>query len=273
MKALWRSNVGVFLFLSLSCSCASQVTQRPAALTLPQAIDQLRASTVQIRVTALGISPEIAKKFNWNRASRPIGSGFIVNSEGYVITANHVINGGQQMLSQIGKAEFKGMEVGVPFQESENSSGNFQGFSYQIIGQDIQNDLAILKLQPNPFEMKKTGITGVPLNIAPVVLDTKAPKDGTAIAISGYPFGQPILFTNSGAIAAAQAKMPVDGKDYDYLHVADLVAHPGNSGGPAYEIESGRVIGVCFARGSGFALLIPAHHVVELLRKYSVRWQ
>jgi S1-C subfamily serine protease len=84
------------------------------------------------------------------------------------------------------------------------------------------------------------------------------------------------LVTNSGWVASAWhsnfVTTPAGRKKLD-IYIADAAVNPGNSGGPAYLIHGVRVIGVAVAKqGEGFAYIVPARYVVDLLRKNGVTW-
>ena len=94
----------------------------------------------------------------------------------------------------------------------------------------------------------------VPLPYGKATLNPDRPRDGALVGISGYPFGEPVLVTNSGSMATSwstditEMSLPVTPfrfPDIADVYLADVEANPGNSGGPVYLTENATVIGMC----------------------------
>jgi S1-C subfamily serine protease len=262
-----------------------------SAEVLDQASKRVRPAIVQIVFQDLSPS-----------AKRPgrtiIGSWFIVNTEGYVVTARHVINFVRLELSESGtQANDKWMSAGLAISAFKDPRGNigdenFEGFDFDVVDEDISNDLALLKLRYNPFNrMLSSGIatdhTKPQLIVGTVTFDIRRVNQGTAIALAGYPFQEPTLVTNLGSITNSSTSAiltnagsvinpstnaPSEGQLLKDIYIADAIANPGNSGGPAYAVDSGLVIGVCLGRGERISGIMPARYVIELLKKHAVRW-
>jgi S1-C subfamily serine protease len=181
------------------------------------------------------------------------------------------------------------------FKDSRGNVGNenFAGFDFDVVGEDVNNDLALLKLRYNPFNRKVssdivTDHTKPQLLVGTVTFDTRTAAQGTAIAIAGYPFQEPTLVTNLGSItnsltsailtnagsviSPSTSASSSEGQLLKDIYIADAIANPGNSGGPAYAVENGLVIGVCLGRGQRISGIMPARYVIELLKKHAVRW-
>jgi S1-C subfamily serine protease len=121
----------------------------------------------------------------------------------------------------------------------------------------------------------------------------REPRDGEAIAVSGYPLEHPALITTSGIVASAFSidvaeredpacpRMTIP--DVADAYVADVAANPGNSGGPVYLEESGEVISVCvsfriataeaegvdpFSYNSGLTTVVPFRYAAEVLARH-----
>jgi S1-C subfamily serine protease len=132
-------------------------------------------------------------------------------------------------------------------------------------------------------------------------LRAERPRDGTSIAVSGYPLGESVLVTNHGTVASAwgleldkrpdPATPSVTSRD---VYLGDLQSNPGNSGGPVYATEDGAVIGVLVAgrltavdaggapavidgvalqADAGLSLIVPARYVCEMLDRHGVAYQ
>jgi hypothetical protein len=77
---------------------------------------------------------------------------------------------------------------------------------FNVVATDDRNDIALLKLKTNPFtlgEEARRSSSGRPLSLGVAKLRTARPRDGTAIAISGFPLMESVLVTTAGGIASA----------------------------------------------------------------------
>jgi serine protease Do len=168
-----------------------------------------------------------------------LGSGFIIDKEGYIITNEHVIRGADKITVTLPDA---------------------REFEARLTGSDIYSDLAVIKIEPKgelPFA--KLG-------------DSDNVQIGHwAIAI-GNPFAfavkNPEPTVTVGVISALHRSLPVTDKrtrEYSDLIQTDAAINPGNSGGPLVNIY-GEVIGINVAiftlsggsEGIGFAIPINA---------------
>jgi S1-C subfamily serine protease len=115
----------------------------------------------------------------------------------------------------------------------------------------------------------------------PIVLESGRPIDGTEIAISGYPLGEPTFVTTRGTIASAWTTGPSSDRFVEW-YLGDITANPGNSGGPVYRVTDARVVGVCKAgkltpisggegsQTAGLTIIVPAIHVAELMDRHGL---
>ena len=170
------------------------------------------------------------------RPRQAAGSGFVVSSDGYIVTNNHVVDGATK--------------VKVSFDDQEEIDA-------KIVGTDSRTDLALLKIEP-----KK------PLTV--LKFAAKTPRVGEWVLAVGNPFG--LGGTVTAGIVSALARNI--GGPYDYMQIDAAVNH-GNSGGPTFNLE-GDVVGVNTAIYSptggnvGIAFAVPAEtvkRVVEQLEK------
>lgn len=242
-------------------------------MNLSQSVDRLRNAIVQIGVTTTHSMDEIKHDPSLKHYEhKTLGTGFFVNSDGYVITANHVV-------ADIKTDKHTRITVGVAAPHVESAgvkiAENFKIIEAELVDADTLHDLAILKLKTNPFQavfaplinMKEAELS-VPTCIVPE-LAPRRPKDGQNIAVSGYPFKGNILITNSGYIASSwgveskevQVKGAPQGLttiDLSDVYLADVTVNPGNSGGPVYTVNEGKIIGVCVSQVLSMALTIDA---------------
>src|SRR5260370_29556157 len=118
---------------------------------------------------------------------------------------------------------------------SERASTLYQ---QKEVAEDEVHDLALLKLQSNPFELAHKA--GAKARVSAARFFAGRPDDGALIAVSGYPLHYAVLVTTSGTIASSWDDT---GNADSYL--ADLHVHHGHNGGPVYRISDGSVIGMC----------------------------
>ncbi len=162
------------------------------------------------------------------------GSGFIVSSDGYIVTNNHVIDGATK--------------IQVTFENEEKLEA-------KLVGTDQRTDVALLKVQTS-----KT--------LPAVKISEKAPRVGDWALAVGNPFG--LGGTVTAGIVSALAR-DIGSGPYDYLQI-DAAVNRGNSGGPTFNLD-GEVIGVNTAIYSpsggnvGIAFAVPAKTVKEVVEQ------
>ena len=180
-------------------------------------------------------------------------------------TAAHVIRHANQLADQGHK-----ISIGLAFPNLDNvDMGNVKGFTMQdcfyhvggdLVAIDDANDVAILKMNPNPFESPPRPMIQIGDEPGPLPLYKKCsvsadrPRDGDGVAVSGYPLSSPTLITTAGHLASGWSSTErkiTNGENIKTVKVgtylADISVNPGNSGGPAYRVDDGAVIGVCTA--------------------------
>jgi serine protease Do len=141
------------------------------------------------------------------RRQASLGSGFVVDPDGFVVTNNHVI------------AEAD--EISVVF-------GDERTFAAQLVGTDPKTDLALLKIEgDDPFP-------------AVTFADSDTVRVGDWIIAIGNPFG--LGSTVTAGIISARSRDIRAGPYDDFLQV-DAPINRGNSGGPSFNLE-GQVIGI-----------------------------
>jgi serine protease Do len=148
--------------------------------------------------------------------SRGIGSGFIVSSDGYVLTNSHVVDDAS--------------EVTVKLTDRRE-------FMAKVIGVDKRSDVALIKIAATGLPTVRFG-------------DSSRLKPGQWVVAIGSPFG----FENSvtAGVVSATAR-PLD-ENYVPFIQTDAAVNPGNSGGPLFNVD-GQVIGInsqIYSRTGGY---------------------
>ncbi len=169
-----------------------------------------------------------------------LGSGFIIDPSGYVVTNNHVVEHADK--------------VSVIFQDGTQHPA-------KIVGRDPKTDLALLKIDaPQPLPYVQWG-------------DSDAEQVGDWVLAVGNPFG--LGGTVSTGIISARGRDIHEGPYDDFLQI-DASINRGNSGGPTFSLD-GKVIGINTAIYSpnggsvGIGFAIPAalaKPVIEQLKEH-----
>jgi serine protease Do len=172
-----------------------------------------------------------------------LGSGVIVDKDGYILTNNHVIDDAEEIKVRLpDKREFKG----------------------KVIGADPKTDLAVIKIDSNHLPV-------IPLG------DSENLKVGETVIAVGNPFG--LNQTVTSGIVSATGRANVGIADYEDFIQTDAAINPGNSGGALVNVR-GELVGVNTAifstsggyQGIGFAIPSAMARVVmdSLIKKGKV---
>jgi serine protease Do len=153
-----------------------------------------------------------------------LGSGFIIDKDGYVVTNNHVIEDADQ--------------IKVKMDDEKE-------FDAEVVGRDPSTDLALLKIKSatHDFPSVKLG-------------DSGQMKVGQWVVAIGSPFG--LERTVTAGIVSAKGRVIGSGPYDDFIQT-DASINPGNSGGPLLNLK-GEVIGIntaIVATGQGIGFAIP----------------
>jgi serine protease Do len=172
------------------------------------------------------------------------GSGFLISSDGYIVTNNHVIKDATQITVTLN-----------------------DGIEYEAVvkGSDPRTDLAVIKIEEKNLPCLPFG-------------DSDALKVGEWVVAAGNPFG--LEGTITKGIVSAKGRQDLGIAPYEDFIQTDAAINPGNSGGPLLNVR-GEVIGVntaIFSRSGGYmgiGLAIPSKMVQpvidQILEKGSVK--
>jgi S1-C subfamily serine protease len=263
-------------------------------MDLTTAIKHIQPSIVQINLQAHGF-PRGGTSPQPVNLNQPLGTGFVISLEGYIVTANHVVEAGFEALENL-QTETKILSIGFAYPNTQQMRGNFILMDFDLAETDKIHDIALLRLRSK--EIPPMFGNAPPLKLEPVVLNTDRAEDGVAIGISGYPVGQSVLVTNGGFMATSWAfdvqrlKSPETPAFYRRLdiadsYLADINVNPGNSGGPVYLASDGSVVGICvgylptnvrdtndspmdYYYNTGLAVVVPSRYVRDLLERHAV---
>jgi len=262
--------IGIGITASLnrqSCAPAEQAEVSDAGFVLPVTssnggvvplpdftplVERLRPSIVNI--STISESPDVDERrggrgqdpfeffFRQPGPRRSLGSGFILDTEGYIITNHHVVD--------------EATKIVVRLHDDEEHEA-------EIIGSDAKTDIAVIK------------INGVK-DLVPVPLGRSSDlKPGAWVLAIGNPFGLDHTVTAGIVSAKGRRINRPDKSPYDDFIQTDAAINPGNSGGPLVNL-AGQVVGInsaIFSRsggniGIGFAIPIDmARNIVPQLKQ------
>ncbi len=154
-----------------------------------------------------------------------LGSGFIIDRQGYIVTNNHVIEGADEIKVRL---------------------ANEKEFDAEIVGRDPNTDLALIRI--------KGASDLTPLNLG----DSDKLRVGSWVVAMGSPFG--LEQTVTAGIVSAKGRVIGSGPYDDFIQT-DASINPGNSGGPLLNM-SGEVVGIntaIVAQGQGIGFAIPVN--------------
>ncbi len=165
--------------------------------------------------------------------ARSLGSGVIIDSHGYIITNNHVIDGADEISVRL---------------------GDRRELQAEVIGSDERSDIALLKIQADDLPTATIG-------------HSEALKVGEWVMAIGSPFG----FDRSvsvGVVSALGRSLP--NENYVPFIQTDVAINPGNSGGPLFNLK-GEVVGInsqIYSRTGGYmglSFAIPIDMAMEVV--------
>ncbi len=173
------------------------------------------------------------------------GSGFVWDSQGHIVTNNHVVE--------------NAYNITVTFSDGTTTTA-------EVVGTDVQSDLAVIKVDPS-------GLTLHPVSLG----DSQTVKVGDLVIAIGNPYGLAGSMTQ-GIVSALSRSLTVDSSNpfssstYTIPDIiqTDAAVNPGNSGGVLVN-TSGKVIGVTSAiqsttnANAGIAFAIPSHIVERIV--------
>lgn len=166
--------------------------------------------------STVGITTSITTNYwGYQTTSAASGSGFIITTDGYILTNYHVIESADSITVSM-----------------------YDGNAYEaaLIGYDVSNDIAVLKIEAE--------------NLTPVVLgDSDQLNVGDSVVAIGNPLGELTFSLTAGAVSAMDREVTMSSNVTMKLIQTDCAINSGNSGGALFNMY-GEVIGVTNAKYS-----------------------
>ncbi len=146
------------------------------------------------------------------------GSGFIISSDGYILTNNHVVEDADKVFVKL---------------------SDDREFQAEVIGTDQASEVAVIKVDANDLPTVELG-------------DSEKLEVGEWVLAIGNPFG--LTHTVTAGIVSAKGRSGFGIADYEDFIQSDAAINPGNSGGPLINID-GQVVGInsaIYSRSGGY---------------------
>lgn len=243
------------IFKEATAAAPMPAVEVPVGASLAPLIERLKPAVVNISTTTLVKNPHRAQGRGGDPFERffggppqgdgpdgggmrgqGLGSGFILNADGLILTNHHVVANATDIRVRL----------------SDNSE-----YVAKVIGKDAATDVALIKLNAPPK------------GLATVVLgDSDAVRQGDFVVALGSPFGLRETAT-MGIISAKHRGGVNSGNPYDDFLQTDAAINSGNSGGPLFNLR-GEVVGINTAIvspqiGSGIGFAVPINMAKALL--------
>ena len=214
-------------------------TSNATDYTLTSSDETLSYNSVigKVQDSVVSITTEATSYDMWmqNYVTQGAGSGVIIQSNGYIVTCNHVIEGATKITVTL---------------------NNNKEYAATLIGADPENDVAVLKI-------KATGLTAASYG------DSSKLVPGDSVIAIGNPLGELSNTATTGIISALDRELTIDGKTMNLMQT-DASINPGNSGGALFD-ASGNLVGIVVAKSAGsdvegLGFAIPINRVAELAK-------
>jgi len=235
----WARTVSATYPVGTSGSGTTIVTTEEQAIE--NAVKIASPAVVQINITSVSQNPF---GFSSGGTQEGLGSGFIITSDGYVLTNNHVVE--------------NATKITVMLKDGREFSG-------QVVGTDTTSDVAVVKISGTNLPTVELG-------------DSSTLTVGQKVIAIGNPYGLSQTVT-TGVISALERNVQASATETLVGVVqTDAAINPGNSGGPLVDL-SGRVVGINTmiyqdAQGLGFSVSVNTAKKVydAIIKNGKVTW-
>ena len=180
-------------------------------------------TTSTVRVYAPDVPDDFFRRFfpaPPERKQNSLGSGFIIDPDGFILTNYHVVENADQIKVQLSDERI---------------------FTAYVVGNDPKTDIALIKIKTDKAERFPYAVLG----------DSDTLRVGDWVVAVGNPFG--LSNTVTAGIVSAKGRF-IGNTEYDDLIQTDASINPGNSGGPLVN-TAGEVVGInssIFTRTGGY---------------------
>jgi serine protease Do len=232
------------LAVAAPAAVAGPQAPEPALPSIAPLVDSVKAAVVNVDVVSRSgggeeeeeatepFGPFFGRQFqNPHQLRKGMGSGFIIDPKGYLLTNNHVVEGATS--------------IKVRLTDGRTLNGT-------VVGRDPLTDVALVKVKNGAAELPYVKLG-----------DSDAIKVGDWVVAIGNPFG----FESSVSLGIISGRARHLGMMYDDFLQTDAAINPGNSGGPLLNLK-GEVVGINTAivsGGTGVGFAVPSSLVKVLV--------
>lgn len=264
-----------FSIILIQSSCKKEIpSQQDGQKTLTQLTANLSPRAVQVAL----VSPQEILL---------IGTGFLLNNEGYILTAKHVVD----------QADINKKPLGIIVNMPPNQTANPRVFppptnSCDVIATDSSHDLALLKIktteQISPFNGQTVHSIAYSNNIIGEIyvkddgLSSNISK-GIHIVISGYASNESDLKTLDGTITTELVttltkyivpQLPNNTYNITDFYETNITSFMDLSGNPVFSTSSGEIIGMCISIYNNSekekTIIIPSAYIIAWLKSTDI---
>jgi serine protease Do len=233
-------------------------TARDPAPPVTQSRPQVKSSFPDVPEIAERVNDVVVNVRSVSAAGESLGSGFVIDAKGLIVTNFHLIAGGERGRGAAQRTADAQPKLADRVWVTLNDGRQFQA---SVKGYDEATDIALLQIVP----------TGAALPVAELG-DSDAIRVGEWVIAVGNPLG--LDHTVTLGILSAKGRTDFGGQFDDYLQT-DAAINPGNSGGPLVNAQ-GKVIGIntlVLERTQGLSFSIPINTVKSILPQLVERGQ
>ena len=199
--------VGGFAFASVGATAQAETTQELS----PADIYEMNVNST----VGITISGQTTSRYGYGYTYQASGSGFIITSDGYILTNYHVIEGSEKVTV---------------------ATFNNETYDAKVIGYDESNDIAVIKIEAE--------------DLTPVILgDSNSLRVGDPVFAIGNPLGELTFSLTHGIVSALSRSVTMDSGSTMSLIQTDCSINSGNSGGALFNVF-GEVVGITNAKYS-----------------------
>ena len=199
--------VGGFAFASVGATAQAETPQELS----PADIYEMNVNST----VGITISGQTTSRYGYGYTYQASGSGFIITSDGYILTNYHVIEGSEKVTV---------------------ATFNNETYDAKVIGYDESNDIAVIKIEAE--------------DLTPVILgDSNSLRVGDPVFAIGNPLGELTFSLTHGIVSALSRSVTMDSGSTMSLIQTDCSINSGNSGGALFNVY-GEVVGITNAKYS-----------------------
>ena len=274
-------------------------TVPPIVSLLPTPLPSTKADSMSLRTVQIVF---IAQKPKNGPAILviPIGTGILINDDGYIITANHLLDLREQLMQKT-QAEIKQLSIEIlpyPYGRAFAVATPAITNDFNLVANDTAHDLALLKLKLPIVAVVPGGVGPVRINFADGALGDLHIDDAAfstnlsqnlSVTVTGYASDKIVLITKTGKITTGKqtdvstykltdtTSMAGDEINVTYslseYYRTDITTNAIFSGSPVYSAGHEEILGICnnAIYGSENTVVIPGQYILDLLRNNNIR--